>query len=702
MSYKELATLYASKGLSVIPIKRGEKRPAFSRWQTYCGRVPTTKEIEEWARDFPDCNVGLCLGIHSGDIQIGAIDVDDDEIMEAVRKALPAPTPTKRGKKGMTFIITAPQDWKNKKINRMKEGKRSSKPSVEFLFNGSQTVIPPSIHPDTQKPYEWVDYEMFSTKCALIDDFVRDEIGAWCEEKAEHFEALNTMVWAGVSGGGNTHDVCLAAVAHLIARDWPDTAIFRRIDRAKREAVERAGEVYDWPEGPTTIQGWIDSARKKFDSGLMTGKVLKEKKIPPERRAADWLIAEHGGNENLACVQGTLRRYTNGYWKEMSVEGLKKELYISDSSYAKSQVNNALEIMHTLVYAEQFGSTAGLPMSKDPMKRRICLLNGTFDIIEQRLVKHAPEHQLVNQLNFEYDDKAVCPVYDQTVSDIFEGDAKSINLWNEFCALTLVPDISFQVMLFVLGDRNAGKSTLAQVLRSMHDPVTVSAVDITKLDDERQRTTLVGKLVNIGAEKSDDGKISAKYFKAITGGDAIDVRRLYEEVMNTVVYARFVEFCNDLPRTVDTGGAMKRRLLILRTRKAIPAHLRKRDFYHELEAERPGIFRRWVSEDFPRLLARGGFDIPERSKLEVDDYLKTNDNVQLWLESETQSDERPTSNKELYANYSQWCKNNNYRPRPEVFWGKALNEFGFNTVVAKQGNKSIRARKLSLKFEEIF
>jgi len=71
------------------------------------------------------------------------------------------------------------------------------------------------------------------------------------------------MEWHGVGGGGNTHDTCLRAVASMVGRNWSDPAIHDRIQRAKREACERNGDGYHWPESQRVIQEWIDSSREK-------------------------------------------------------------------------------------------------------------------------------------------------------------------------------------------------------------------------------------------------------------------------------------------------------------------------------------------------------------------------------------------------------------------------------------------------------
>ncbi|MCB1188752.1 ATP-binding cassette domain-containing protein, partial [bacterium] len=183
---------------------------------------------------------------------------------------------------------------------------------------------------------------------------------------------------------------------------------------------------------------------------------------------------------------------------------------------------------------------------------RICLLNGTLNVATGELEKHSPDHQLRYRLDIEYDPQATCPTYDEQIRQTLKGDEKAISLFDEFAALTLVPDMRYQKALYLIGPGGSGKSTLLKVIEMMHDPDAVTTTSLTKIEDERHRTELARKLVCITFDVQTNRKVFGETFSRITGGDPITTRRLYEEVQGNVTpTVRFVGSMNpDTPEYI--------------------------------------------------------------------------------------------------------------------------------------------------------
>lgn len=128
---------YFENGLSVIPIKFKDKKPAISKWSKYCDDLPTEAEIESWEKG--EFNVGLACGKASGII---AIDIDKDSAL-----ALCPPSPVRRkGKKGEVRFFKY-----SDKIQSLKKHDLG----IEIFSTGSQVLLPPSIHPEGM-PYQWL------------------------------------------------------------------------------------------------------------------------------------------------------------------------------------------------------------------------------------------------------------------------------------------------------------------------------------------------------------------------------------------------------------------------------------------------------------------------------------------------------------------------------------------------------------------
>lgn len=127
--------------LPIIPLCPNQKNPIIKEWSKYCNELPSEELIDKWKSSYPDSNIGLCLGSASKMI---AVDIDKEEALSLA----PLSPIVKKGAKGETRFF---------KFNGEEQFKRHDI-GIELLSSGSQTVMPPSIHPQTQKPYEWLQF----------------------------------------------------------------------------------------------------------------------------------------------------------------------------------------------------------------------------------------------------------------------------------------------------------------------------------------------------------------------------------------------------------------------------------------------------------------------------------------------------------------------------------------------------------------
>jgi hypothetical protein len=267
LEMQDVALKLFTNGYTPLRLEPGEKYTKATGWSTHS---PTIESIK---RDFArPSNLGIRVGdlLKDGTSLIGIdVDVEDVALIRCVERAIGMKVPVKRGKKGYTYMVRVDRELRTTRITLKRDGK--NKPAIDVLARGSQTVLPPSIHPDTNLPYVWVSGTPLTdipiNEIPIFTPSMLDEIRGFASSADDKIYQLNDMEWNGVGGGGNTHDICLSAVSSMIARKWTDEEIQYRIQRAKRESCEEAGHKYDWPEAEKKIQEWIDSSRdKKFDT----------------------------------------------------------------------------------------------------------------------------------------------------------------------------------------------------------------------------------------------------------------------------------------------------------------------------------------------------------------------------------------------------------------------------------------------------
>lgn len=145
---------YLERGFSVLPIAPGKKYPGeydghrwspANGWNKYVERYMTEAEIDA-ALTWPDAGIGIALGKLSG---IVALDWDYDGGVRHLLEPLFPPSPCKKvGSKGYTAFYR----YNGEIARRWTVG---GERVLDFLSDGTQTVLPPSIHPGTGQPYYW-------------------------------------------------------------------------------------------------------------------------------------------------------------------------------------------------------------------------------------------------------------------------------------------------------------------------------------------------------------------------------------------------------------------------------------------------------------------------------------------------------------------------------------------------------------------
>jgi hypothetical protein len=135
-------------------IAAGEKKPYPANWQN----TPLTLDQVDSA------SIGIILGPFSGGLL--AIDFDGPSAWtwydENIGIALPETVCWSSGKVGrcqMVFTVPEPfWDWLHtKKFNTgVKDAVTGKFEGLEFRWGGVQSVLPPSLHPDTKQPYFWI------------------------------------------------------------------------------------------------------------------------------------------------------------------------------------------------------------------------------------------------------------------------------------------------------------------------------------------------------------------------------------------------------------------------------------------------------------------------------------------------------------------------------------------------------------------
>jgi putative DNA primase/helicase len=152
---------YCSKlGWYLVTIPAGTKGPTKFGWQQPEKALSDPEEARKYYEQNPTHNVGLLHGA-SGTC---AIDIDNVEHTKMIFDELgidfsllmnSAPQIIGRENRGK-LLFKAPPDLVTHKISwPVQDDPRKTEVVFELRAGSVQDVLPPSIHPDTGKPYQW-------------------------------------------------------------------------------------------------------------------------------------------------------------------------------------------------------------------------------------------------------------------------------------------------------------------------------------------------------------------------------------------------------------------------------------------------------------------------------------------------------------------------------------------------------------------
>ncbi len=141
-TYEHAQRYVTELGFSVIPLSG--KKPT-TKWTEYQRRKPTEEELEEWFLKGDNHNVGIVTGKISG---IVVVDFDTEKALEVAQEHNFPETPIVKTGRGYHFYF------------KYRDGIRNSQKmgnGIHLRGEGGYVVAPPSIHPETQAEYKWVE-----------------------------------------------------------------------------------------------------------------------------------------------------------------------------------------------------------------------------------------------------------------------------------------------------------------------------------------------------------------------------------------------------------------------------------------------------------------------------------------------------------------------------------------------------------------
>ena len=381
-------------------------------------------------------------------------------------------------------------------------------------------------------------------------------------------------------------------------------------------------------------------------------------------------------NWNLCMMYNYIYIYNGAFWRQCGKEDIRK--FLTDSAVKMGMKEHEAKYYETAdKLLKQFLCDAHLSApNQNKDKILINLKNGTFEFTPHgwKKKKFNSDDFLTYQLPFNYDDKAECLLFEKYLVRVLP-DPNSRSLLQEFMG-SIFTKLNFEKCLVLYGDGCNGKSVFMNIMNALFGNENVLNYSLGLFAHEYNRAKLVNVLFNYSSEKGFD--LNPDIFKALISGEPIQAREIYQKPFTLHNLARFIINCNELPRETEITEAYFRRFIIIPFEVKITNEERDVELADKIiKNEMPGIFN-WVLEGLNRFATNKKFSNSVKSEGALFDFRKQSDSVQLFIDEKkyicAKTKKEPLS--VLYAEYKEFCREDNYRPLGKNRFSKRLEKKG--------------------------
>jgi putative DNA primase/helicase len=315
------------------------------------------------------------------------------------------------------------------------------------------------------------------------------------------------------------------------------------------------------------------------------------------------------------------------------------------------------------------------------VKSKLNFKNGILDLNSGEIQEHTPEEGFTYVIPYGYDPSANnCPNFDKFMDDVMCGDEKLIQLLLEymgFCLSGESPKL-VQKCAVLHGGGSNGKSVLLDLMGNLVGEKNFSSVSMGNMAKDTGRYQMMHKLFNVSAETPTDSFLDSSHFKAIVGGDPVEVRQLYHQAFMWEATIKLMFACNELPYTKDFSHGMYRRLLIIPFKATFSDLKGNKDPFilQKMLKERTAILNKCLKA-YNVLKERGyRFDEPEAVIREMEEYKEMGDTILRFTNELCDYDsytDRQLDINTAYRCYVAWSEDIRAKP---VAYGTFVRRFG--------------------------
>lgn len=200
----------------------------------------------------------------------------------------------------------------------------------------------------------------------------------------------------------------------------------------------------------------------------------------------------------------------------------------------------------------------------ESLKDFINFPNGYYDLKNHCFHSQGQsKHFFRQKMGYEYDPAACCPLFEETVESIFEGDTERMSVFQQLFGYFLTYETKIQKAFFFLGSGSNGKSLLIKIMSEVIGKANITNTSLKTLSSKFGYSDLLHKKVMFSTENEMSTFSDTEHFKAVTGGDSVLMEQKHKDSFTTQLTSKVVIALNSMMDTNDTTTGFFRRVFIL-------------------------------------------------------------------------------------------------------------------------------------------
>lgn len=673
---KEELEKYIKIGLPVFPVK-GKRPPAGLMWGFLQERLPTQAEVDGWFNKYNNITgIAIALGNVSG---LMVIDCDikdpknkcDQAVIDKLKTGGYPETLT--GSLGSHFFVANDNSLGFSSNAGVITG-------VDIKAQGGYVLLPPSEAFYGQDELEYAHFN--GNKYKWIKEYKKEELlkpfPAWLLDLIgkntnlkENKKADLTQIIQGVSNGSRDNSAISVAGKFLYGLkmdEWKSVGL---------PALRGWNLQNNPPLSEEDIIRVFNSAVKMESKRRIP--VMEIEKSLPQKYIE--LKTKYIGDAGVGILE--ISKFLINKYHFKTIAGRFDELYVyKDGVYSSDESCKIIKRETQLILQNKFsphnvtlitGQVAAQTYFdgkredfENNSEEMICIDNGILNLLTKELLPHNPDCVFLSKIPVTYDPIADCPLTKEFVNNVFnEEDVPVIQEWIGY---TLYRKYIFKKALILLGERDSGKTTFVECLKSFMGKQNHCALSLQEICfDSFAVKNLYAKFLNTYDDLNFSGIKDGGKLKMVTGGGTISGDVKFGDRVTFNNYAKLVFATNHIPQVKQNDPAYYSRWIIISCENRFNEDNPKTDKQLiskiTTNEEKSGLLN-WALEGFERLINNKKFSygfstedvqiIMEKSGSSLASFIhdELEENPENWI-----------SKDEMYKQYEDYVVKNRLNPK---------------------------------------